>query len=56
MVDFQLFFTRETTVEFPFAFMHTNPLEKGSYFKRKNSALKGSKFFDFRVDPFSEGI
>ena len=39
MVDFQLFFTRETTVEFPFAFMHTNPLEKGSYFKRKKILL-----------------
>ena len=27
---------------------------KGGYYKRKEFAPKGSKFFPFRVDPFSE--
>ena len=30
------------------------PSEKGVYSKRKEFAPKGSKFFPFRVDPFSE--
>ena len=31
------------------------PSEKGSTLKGKNLLPKGSKFFPFRVDPFSEG-
>ena len=32
------------------------PSEKGVYSERKEFAPKRSKFFPFRVDPFSEGI
>ena len=31
------------------------PFWKGVYSKRKEFAPKGSKFFPFRVEPFSEG-
>ena len=39
-----------------FPFLYTNPLLKGVYPKRKEFAPKGSKFFPFRVDPFSEAM
>ena len=32
------------------------PFLKDTYSKRKEFAPLGSKFFPFRVDPFSEGI
>ena len=35
---------------------HFASLLKGVYSKRKEFAPLGSKFFPFRVDPFSEGI
>ena len=49
-----------------FAFLHTYPFCKGVYSKRnelappsippkKKQKKKGSRFFPFRVDPFSEG-
>ena len=34
---------------------HKSPSEKGSTLKGKKFASKGSKFFPFRVDSFSEG-
>ena len=41
--------------DFLFAFLHTKPLlRKGVDPKRKKSACKGSKFFPFRIDPFSK--
>ena len=41
-----------------FAFLHFAPLKKWSgkgYSERKEFAPLGSKFFPFRLDPFSEG-
>ena len=38
-----------------FAFLLAMHVLKGVCFKRKEFAPKGSKFFPFRVDPFSEG-
>ena len=32
------------------------PFWKGVFSKRKEFAPRGSKFFPFRVDPFSEGM
>ena len=55
MVDFLSFLTREITWDFLLAFLHTYPFWKGVYSKRKEFAPHGSKFFPFRVDPFSEG-
>ena len=46
-------FARETTSVTFIAFQQTKSLLKGVHSKRKESL--GSKFFPFRVDPFSEG-
>ena len=40
--------------DFVFSFLHMKPLLKRVYSKRKEFAPKGSKFFPFRVDLFSE--
>ena len=33
-----------------------SPYRKGIYFKRKEFAPNGSKFFSFKVDPFLKGL
>ena len=38
-----------------FVFLYMKPLLKRVYFKRKEFAPKGSKFFPFKVDLFSKG-
>ena len=56
MIDFLLFCTRETTsVTCYLLSCAPSPSEKGSTLKGKNLLPFGSKFFPFRVDPFSEG-
>ena len=48
------FFIRNITVDL-LPFLQTNPLCEGVYSLRKEFAACGSKFFPYRVDPFSEG-
>ena len=56
LVVFLSFCTRETTlVTSCMLFCTPNPFWKRVCSKRKEFAPKGSKFFPFRVDPFSEG-
>ena len=46
---------RETNfVVFLFVFLHIKPLPKKVNSKRKEFAPLGSKFFPFKVDPFSK--
>ena len=55
MVDFLPYFYKgDNFHDFLFAFLHIKSLLKGIYFKRKEFAPRGSKFFPFRVEPFSE--
>ena len=46
---------RQLLWHFLFAFLQPSSFWKEVYFKRKEFALRGSKFLPFRVDPFSEG-
>ena len=41
--------------DFLLALLYTKHLLKRVFSKRKEFAPRGSKFFPFRVDPFSEG-
>ena len=55
LVDFLLVFRRETTFMTSYMLFCTlNPICKRVYSKRKEFAPRGSKFFPFRVDPFSD--
>ena len=61
LVDFLPFLQARQLVWFPVCFPANQAhSEKGSTLKGKNLlplfAPKGSKFFPFRVDPFSEGM
>ena len=55
-VDFStIFFKGDYLCDFLFASKHTKALLKRVYFKRKEFAPKGSKFFPFTVDPLCRG-
>ena len=57
LVDFPQSFTRGATfVTSSLLSCTPNPFCRGTYSKRKEFAPTGSKFFPFRVDPFSEGM
>ena len=55
MADFLSFFIlREAAfVTLCFTFRHTKPILKCDLFQKEKFAPKGSKFFPFRADPFS---
>ena len=52
---FSPFYKGDKLRNFMFAFLLIKTLLKGVHSKRKEFAPRGSKFFPFRVDPFSEG-
>ena len=54
LVNFRRFDKANNCCENLSAFMHITPLLKIVYSKRKEFAPNESKFFSFRVDPFSE--
>ena len=49
------FIKRDNFYDFLIAFLRIIPLLKRVYFKRKEFAPMRSKFFPFKVDPFSQG-
>ena len=51
---FAIFHKGNNFCDFLLVFLHTNPILKMVYSKRKEFAPHVSKFFPFRVDPFSE--
>ena len=53
-VYFPPFFARENFCDFLFAFLYNKSLVRRGFSKRKEFAPEQSKFFPFRVDPFSE--
>ena len=53
LIEFPPCFRREKTFATPCLLSYiANPFWKGVYFKKKEFAPDGSKFFPFRVDPF----
>ena len=54
-VDIICYFLHNLNCDFRFALRHTERFLKRVNSKRKEFAPTGSKFFPFRVDPFSEG-
>ena len=41
--------------DFLFSFLYTTPFSKWVNYKRQAFSPSGSKFFPFRIDPFSKG-
>ena len=52
---FAILYKGDNFWEYLFALLNTKPLLERVYFKKKEFAPTGSKFFHFRVDPCSKG-